>query len=154
MPAVTTNLTSYSGQSFCKCNSGVATCAVNMNNFDLMDQLSWGMTTNIQPRVPGDFGSCFFRMDVSYYSRRYLYYNWMTFNYAFSWPTATGITEAQAEAYCWNVLWLSSPIQNVCSALSQADLGDIIDRCKIEIQVFGNLVTVSVEFFLGGGEKF
>ena len=52
------------------------------------------------------------------------------------WPTATGITEKQARAYCLRVLWLESPLRSVCAqTLTGSDIQDVVSKCVLDVMV-------------------
>ena len=55
------------------------------------------------------------------------------------WPTKTGITQQQAQSYCYSVLWQDSPLRNVCrSALTDDDINKVVAKCVLDIQVCKN----------------
>ena len=127
-------VTQSSEDVFCSCKSGVENCSSTIASFSSMDHFDYGMTNSIQPKVPGSSKTCTFRRDDNYFSNDYKFYSGgYANNTVLSWPTATGITEAQAEQHCLSYLWDNSPLKPLCPGLK--DINPFIEKCKNEIQV-------------------
>ena len=122
--------TQSSNDEFCSCTLGTAKCSFSLASFSSIDQYDYGMK-DVQPKGPA--GNACFRTESDYDSSSYMYYQGGKSSSAYSWPTSSGITEAQATAYCRSYLWDDSPLKPLCASVTNVD--PFIDKCKREIQV-------------------